>query len=399
MNDIASVLPNSPESSETQLAALIEPDVLSFQRLLLQAWDDGLAVLPLDPRTPGPAIQDLLARFRPAWMIDQSGRQDLPDGIPVAGNVALVMPTSGTTGKPKGVLLTHDALAASAHAVRQRIGHDLGERWLCCLPLTHIAGISILVRSRIAGSIPVIHNDFDIDAIEAERQVTLISLVPTTLRRLLDAGVDLSRYHAVLIGGGPVPRQLLDQAREAGVNVIESYGMTETSGGCVFDGVALDGVSISVESQGRILLSGSVLFDGYHLDPELDRQVLIDGWFHTSDRGEMRNERLVVTGRLDDIIITGGENVSASEIEMILLQHPAITDAVVVALPDDDWGQIPGALIVARGDPPTLKEIRTFVAARTQSHKGPRKIVAVEAIAKTATGKVDREEAFRLLRS
>lgn len=385
MNDIA-------------LVALIEPDGRSFRQLLLQAWDDGLAVLPLDPRLPGPAIQSLLERFRPAWMIDQSGRQGLPDGIAVADSVALVMPTSGTTGKPKGVLLTHDALAASARAVRQRVGYDEDERWLCCLPLTHVAGISILVRSRLAGSTPVIHNDFDPTTVAAETQTTLISLVPTTLRRLLDAGVDLSRYRAVLIGGGPVPAQLLDQAREAGTNVIESYGMTETSGGCVFDGVALDGVSISVGSQGRILLNGSVLFDGYHLDPELDRRVLVDGWFHTSDCGELRGGRLVVTGRLDDIIITGGENVSASEIEMILLQHPAIIDAIVVALPDDEWGQIPGALIVVRGDPPTLEEIRAFVAGRAQRHKAPRKMVAVEEIRKTTTGKLDREEALSLLR-
>ena len=396
MNDIAGG-PQRARGEDIKLAALIEPDGPSFQRLLFQAWDDGFAVLPLDPRLPGPAIQDLLERFRPAWMIDQSVRRGLPDGIPVAGNVALVMPTSGTTGKPKGVLLTHDAIAASAHAVRQRIGHDLGERWLCCLPLTHIAGISILVRSRLAGSTTVIHNDFEPTAVAAEKQTTLISLVPTTLRRLLDAGVDLSRYRAVLIGGGPVPAQLLDQAREAGTNVIESYGMTETSGGCVFDGVALDGVSISIESQGRILLKGNVLFDGYRLEPTLDREVLVDGWFHTSDRGEMQDERLVVTGRLDDIIITGGENVSASEIEMILLQHPAITDAVVVGVPDDEWGHILGALIVARDDPPSLKEIRTFVAGRTQRHKTPRKVVAVETIKKTATGKVDREEAVNQL--
>ena len=397
MNDIAGALPNSSEPPEIQLGALMEPDGPSFQRLLLQAWDDGFAVLPLDPRLPAPAIQDLLERFRPTWMIDQSGKQGLPDGIPVAGNVALVMPTSGTTGKPKGVLLTHDALAASAHAVRQRIGYDLGERWLCCLPLSHIAGISTLVRSRLAGSTPVIHNDFDPTAVAAERQTTLISLVPTTLRRLMDAGIDLSHYRAVLIGGGPVPAQLLDQAREAGTNVIESYGMTETSGGCVFDGIPLNIVSTKLDPSGRILLKGNVLFDGYHLEPTLDREVLVDGWFHTSDRGEMRNERLMVTGRLDDIIITGGENVSASEIEIILLQHPAITDVAVVALPDDEWGQIPGALIVAQGDPPTLKEIRTFVAARTQRHKAPRKIVAVEAIKKTATGKVDREEAVNQL--
>lgn len=386
MNDIA-------------LAAIVEPDGPSFERILFQAWDEGLAVLPVDASLPGRAIQDLLERFRPASVIDSTGKRTLADGISVAGGVALVIPTSGTTGRPKGVLLTHDALAASARAVRQRLGYDEDNRWLCCLPLTHIAGMSILVRSRIAGSAPVIHSVFDVRAIAAETQTTLISLVPTTLRRLLDAGADLSRYRAVLIGGGPVSAQLLDQAREAGANVIESYGMTETSGGCVFDGVALDGVSISVAPTHQILINGTVLFGGYHLDPELGRRVLVDGWFHTSDCGDIQDGKLVVTGRLDDVMVTGGENVSASEIEMILLQHPAIIDAVVVALPDDEWGQIPGAVIVALGAPPTLEEIRAFVAARTQKYKAPRKLVAVQEIRKTATGKLDREGAARLLDS
>ena len=251
--------------------------------------------------------------------------------------VAVVLATSGSTGVPKGVELTSAALVASARASLARLGAAPGERWLCCLPTHHISGLGVLVRSLLAGSVPVVRDRVDAgvvarDASDAAR-CSYVSLVPTQLRRLLDAGAPLAGFRAILLGGAAIPGGMLAEAAAAGARVVTTYGMTETCGGCVYDGLPLDGVQVACDADGRIRITGPVLFSGYRLAPEQTRTAVKDGWFVTSDLGELTEDgRLVVRGRADDVIISGGEKIVASEVEQVLRGSPRVRDAVVVGV-------------------------------------------------------------------
>jgi O-succinylbenzoic acid--CoA ligase len=379
---------------ETALAAIrLHNSMLAGE--LSRAWEDGLAVLPVDPALPVSEIRRMLDELRPSVLIDSEGRHVLSGGIPVSDQVALVVTTSGTSGSSKGVELSHAALEHSARAVMAVLRAGEGERWLCCLPMSHIAGLSILVRSRLARTEPVIHDRFDVSLIAAEKTTTLISLVPTTLGRLLDRGVDLSNYSAVLLGGAPTPPKLLDRAIQEGVPVVTTYGMTETCGGCVHDGWPLPGVEIATAS-GAIQIRGPMLMEGYRLRRDLTTEVLVGGWLHTSDRGELdAGGKLRVLGRLDDVIVTGGLKVSPAEIESILCTHPKVEDAAVLGVPDPEWGQAVAALVVpSEGERPTLQELKTFIGGRAGSHNAPKRIRLVRAIPRNSGGKLQRRQAL-----
>jgi O-succinylbenzoic acid--CoA ligase len=334
----------------------------------------------------------MLSEMRPARIEDENGTTDLPDAVRVAEGTALVMPTSGTSGRPKGVELTHAALEWSARAYAERLKPGPGERWLSCLPLSHIGGLGILVRSRLSGTDPVIHDRFDPGAIAAEPETTLISLVPTTLVRLLDAGVDLSRYTAVLVGGGGMPDAVGERARNDGVRLVHTYGLTETCGGCNFEGLPLEGAEFRVEDE-LIQIRGPMLLSGYRLRPDLTAEALREGWFHTADRGRIGpGGRLEVLGRADDIIVTGGEKVSATEVENLLQTHPGVSDAAVAGIDDYRWGQAVAALIVPAGNSiPTLRELKRFLAAGLADYKAPKRILIVDEVPRTASGKVRRQ--------
>jgi O-succinylbenzoic acid--CoA ligase len=382
---------------DTALVAVRLPNS-KLARELVRAWDQGLAVLPVDPALPEAEVGRILEELRPARLIDSEGRHDLVGGISVSDDVALVVTTSGTSGPPKGVELSHGALERSARAVMAGLEADPGQRWLCCLPMSRIAGLAILVRSRICGTVPVIHDRFDEGLIAAERSTSLISLVPTTLGRLLDARVDLSSYSAVLVGGAAIPPTILDRARDAGARVVTTYGMTETCGGCVHDGWPLRGVEIATESD-RILIRGPMLMNGYRLQPELSAEALVEGWLRTSDRGVVdENGKLRVLGRLDDVIITGGVKVSPTEVERLLCAHPHVADAAVLGVPDVEWGQAVAALVVpAGGQRPSLDELRSFIAARAGSHQAPKSMQLVREIPRDSGGKVQRRQALAQL--
>jgi O-succinylbenzoic acid--CoA ligase len=375
----------------SRLVALRYPNRRLAARLA-EVWKAGDAVLPLNPALPDPEVRKMLGDLRPDHIEEETGVTELPDGIGVPEGTALVMPTSGATGRPKGVVLTHPALEWSARAYAERLGTGPGERWLSCLPLSHIGGLGIVVRSRLAGTEPVIHDRFDPDAIAAERQTTLISLVPTTLVRLLDAGVDLSRYSAVLIGGAGMPETVARRARESGIRLVHTYGLTETCGGCSFDGFPLDGAEFRVEDE-VIRIRGPMLLSGYRLRPDLTTEVLVGGWLHTADRGRIGPDgRLEVLGRADDIIVTGGEKVSATEVESVLQTHPEVSDAAVAGIADYRWGQAVAALIVPAGTSiPTLRELKRFLAPHLAEYKAPKRILIVDRIPRTASGKVRRQ--------
>jgi O-succinylbenzoic acid--CoA ligase len=353
-----------------------------FVRALEAAWDRGDAVLPLDPIAP-PASRDALAAA-------------LRVGEDIEPGTALVIATSGSTGDPKGARLTHDALAASATATYERIGRQPGDAWLSCLPWHHIGGLQVLLRSRLARIPITVHESFDVDAV-ATADATLVSLVPTQLVRLLDAGADLGRFRAILLGGAAAPTALLQRAADAGANVVTTYGMSETAGGCVYDGLALAGVDVRIEPDGRIAITGPTLMAGYRTVTQIG-DGLVDGWFVTTDIGEIVDGRLVVAGRMDDVIVTGGEKVAALAVADVLARHPAVSEALVVGVGDREWGQRVVALLVAAPGSalPGDESLRAWCRERLPAAAVPRQVVPVDALPRLASGKPDRRTATEL---
>ena len=357
------------------VSAVAGPELLDALRAAL---DGGEAVLPLPP-DPVEAAR-VVAAVRPAE--------------PLEPGTCLVVPTSGSTGEPKGVLLSAAALRASAAASEARLVGPA--TWLSALPPTHIGGLQVLVRSLLAGTTPVAlpPGPFTAEAFETGTRALpsgrrCTSLVPTQLRRLLDGPLAALRsYDVVLLGGAAAPPALLERARDAGVRVVMTYGMSETSGGCVYDGVPLDGVDVAVD--GRVRLRGPVLASGYRLRPDLTAAAFRDGWYTTGDVGELAPDgRLVVHGRADDVVVTGGEKVAPAAVEAALGTHPAVVEVAVVGVPDDEWGQRVVAVVVLRA-PLTLAQAREHVAARLPRAAAPRALHELEALPLLPSGKVDR---------
>lgn len=292
----------------------------------------------------------------------------------------LLVETSGSTGSPKRVVLSRRAVLASVAATGRRLGGS--GRWALALPVSYVAGVQVVVRSLAAGYAPVL---------EGWGDASYTSLVPTQLHRLLDRPDDvaaLAGMRAVLLGGGPIEPVLRARAEAAGIRVVATYGSAETAGGCVYDGHALDGVAVALGERGRIRIGGPTLFEGYDGDPALTAEVLVDGWFHTADAGRLDEDgRLHVLGRLDDVVVSGGVNVPGPAVAARLREHPAVAQAEVVGVPDEEWGNRLVAFVVGAIG---LDEARDWVAAACPRSWAPRQVVVVEALPMLANGKVDR---------
>ncbi len=303
-------------------------------------------------------------------------------------DVALVIATSGSTGEPKRVRLSRAAVLASVRASAARLGAS--GAWVLALPPTYVAGVQVIVRSLVAGHAPSV---LDTDG-WPEGDGWFVSLVPTQLTRMLSSPEDveaLRRAHTVLLGGGPIGASLRLRAAEAGVRVVATYGSAETAGGCVYDGVPLDGVAAALGEGGRIRLAGPTLFSGYDGQPDLTRDVLVDGWFHTSDAGRLDEDgRLQVIGRLDDVIVTGGLNVPGPAVAERLRQHPAVAAAEVLGVPDGEWGNRVVAFVVA-SSPVQAHDLRDWVAALHPRAWAPRQVVVLDEIPLLPNGKPDRQ--------
>jgi len=364
----------------------------------------GPAILPLDPGLPEAALARTLAAFAPTTIETPAGTRTLrvtPSGAtpPVlADETAVVIATSGSTGVPKGVQLSAAALTASAAASLRRIGARPGERWVCCLPTFHISGIGVLVRSLLTGSDPLITQSVSPDLL-ASSGCANVSLVPTQLRRLLDAGCAPGPVKTVLLGGAATADSLLAEARAAGWPVITTYGTSETCGGCVYSGVPLDDVRLRFGTGGQIELAGPVLFSGYLGQPGLTAAALDAGWFRTSDLGDLAADgRLVVRGRADDVINTGGEKVVPGEVEAVLGTCDGVADVVVLGLPDPEWGEAVTAFVVlaADGHVPEADRLRSAVRDVLPAHAAPRKLVFVPEFPLLPSGKPDKAALRRI---
>ncbi|GAA4722746.1 o-succinylbenzoate--CoA ligase [Nocardioides endophyticus] len=309
-----------------------------------------------------------------------------------------VVETSGSTGRPKRVALSRDAVLASVAASARRVGGS--GRWLLALPPSYVAGVQVICRSLVAGHEPVLLEDHGSFA-EAARVSTssttdaFVSLVPTQLHRLLetDAGA-LRSFHAVLLGGGPIDPALRRRAEQADVRVVATYGSAETAGGCVYDGYALDGVAVAIDAGGRIRIAGPTLFERYDGDPAGTAEVLVDGWFLTSDAGRLDDDgRLHVLGRIDDIVVSGGVNVPAPAVAARLREHPEIAAAEVLGVPDEEWGNRLVAFVVGVSTGSTterLDDLRAWVAEVHPRSWAPRQLVVLDQIPLLPNGKSDR---------
>jgi O-succinylbenzoic acid--CoA ligase len=327
----------------------------------------------------------------------------LPDA---SERVAVVIATSGSTGEAKLVALSAAALRASALATQARLGGPA--RWLLALPAEHVAGVQVVVRALLAGAPPVaqdLRTGFRPDAF-ADATAALgpgrrcTSLVPTQLARILDAGgaaLDALRsYAAVLVGGAALDAELGERARAAGVAVVTTYGMSETAGGCVYDGVPLDGVQVDLDDGGRIRLGGPTLADGYLGERAQTAAAFACGWFRTGDLGRFSDGRLEVLGRADDVIITGGENVAPAAVERVLVAQPGVRAACVVGLPDAEWGEVVAAAVVLDG-PPVSDRLRSAVRTELGRAAVPRVLLPIAEIPLRGIGKPDRAAVARAL--
>jgi len=388
-----------PAQDEVEAVALLLP-APDAARVAVELWDEGEAVVPLDPAAPAPDLEQSLAAFRPTVLVDRDGRHRRPDGIPAAAGVAAIVATSGTTGERKGVELTFAGLHASGAAVASAVGGDPGGGWLCCLPLHLVAGLAVVGRAWATGAPVTVQPGFDPAAVvEATgRGAAFVSLVPTMVQRLLDADPDgAAAFDHILLGGGTIDPALLERARAAGATVSTTYGMTETWGGIVHNGHPLPGVELrldgAADGTGEILVRATMLMRGYRLWPEGTAAAIdANGWYRTGDLGRFDPEaggRLRIVDRVGDVVNTGGVKVSPTEVERVLAGHPAVAEVCVAGRSDPEWGQRVVAFVVpaASADPPALADLRAYARERLSPAKLPREVVLVEAIPRTAGGK------------
>lgn len=299
--------------------------------------------------------------------------------------VRLVVATSGSTGAPKEVALGRTAVLASVELSARRLGAT--GPWVLALPPTYVAGVQVITRSLVAGHDPVwLERDGWPDG-----EGWFVSLVPTQLARMLASPDDteaLRRAHTVLLGGGPIDPSLRERAAAAGVRTVATYGAAETAGGCVYDGMPLDGVAVALGEAGRIRISGPTLFDEYLDQPELTREVLVDGWYVTSDAGRFDDDgRLRVLGRVDDVIVSGGLNVPGPAVAARLRQHPDVREAEVLGVPDEEWGSRVVAFVVGTA---TLEALRDWVTEAHPRPWAPRQLVLLDEIPLLPNNKPDR---------
>lgn len=364
-----------------ELVALDMPAGDGFVDALQRAWDNGDAVLPIDQRLPPAAKAALLQRFRVTMVVGPDSGSRKLSGQPVEAGDALVVATSGTTGEPKGVVLTHHAVEASSRITSLALHADPStDRWLACLPVAHIGGLAVITRALHTGTPLVVHERFDAAACEqaARDGATLVSLVVAALQ-----GVNISLFRAVLLGGSAIPTDRPD-------NTVATYGMTETGSGVVYEGYALDQVQLRIVDH-QVEVASPTLLRCYR---DGTTPLTSDGWLRTGDAGSLSpNGLLSIKGRIGDVIVTGGEKVWPVQVERELHQLSWVSEAAVVGRPDKRWGHTVAALVVPTPDvqPGSLAELRDTLSDALPRYALPHSLEIVEALPKTPGGKLNRE--------
>ena len=373
------------------------------------------ALIPIEADDPQPLSVALRRALDGGPALGFGMLADVPDRVPVG--TAVVIATSGSSGIPKRVALSAEALRTSVEATADRIGSG---RWLLALPTGYVAGLQVLVRSILAGTEPVaLSGRFSPEAF-AHATLSMLrhgdealytSLVPAQVATLLDAADDvavraaLQAYRSILVGGPSLPEPLRERASDLGVRRVRTYGSTETSGGCVYDGVPLDTVSVRTVD-GELRIAGPMLADGYLGDDELTSRVFVRDehgirWYRTGDLGLVENGIVRVHGRADNVIVSGGINISLDRVERIVRQVPGLHQAVVVGVDDERWGEA-SVIVAARGEvlrrseSDQLVHARDAVAEALGKHARPARLILVDEIATLASGKPDREAIRRI---
>jgi O-succinylbenzoic acid--CoA ligase len=374
--------------------ALEIEDRFDFALALHACLLSGSPAVPIDLRL---GEEERAARRAGAGLILRDWPADAGPGSPWPGTsiglesaVATVMHTSGTTSAPKPVELTYGNWQASALGSAVALGLDPAERWLCPMPLTHVGGLSILIRSVIYATTAVLHERFDTQAVlsdlmDPERRITMVSLVPTMLARLLDAGLERPpTLRWALLGGAPIPRALLERAESAGVPVAPTYGMTEGCSQLFTFGFPLPGVEQTLSTrEGEISVRGPMIAPG---------AVNEEGWLRTGDLGRWDDRgRLEIVGRKSNTIITGGENVAPEEVEAVLEEHRSVAEAAVIGRDDPEWGQALVALVVPLDDADP-EALRAHCRERLAAFKVPKAVEFVDSLPRTPSGKLLRRE-------
>jgi len=386
-----------------RLVALAIPGGPEYPAAIRRIWDDGDAIAPLDDRLPPGQAERHLAILRPGAVLEPGGTiRERPGGWPTEEGDAVVIATSGTSGRPKAAIHSHESVAASARAIGDALAVDSErDRWLACLPLAHIGGLSVVMRSIVTGTPVEVHPRFEAEATidAARRGATLVSLVTRALNQ-----VPAELFRTILIGGAAPPPDRPD-------NVIATYGMTETGSGVVYEwgsgearrSLLLEGLEVTVGdpttgartgpvpgAEGEIHLRGPMLFRGYRDEPD---PFVAGGWFPTGDLGRWSGDgRLVVDGRRGDVIVTGGEKVWPEPVERLLGARDDIAEVAVIGRPDPDWGhRVTAVIVVADGRPtPALGDLRETVLAELPSWAAPKGLEVVDALPRTSLGKIRR---------
>jgi o-succinylbenzoate---CoA ligase len=388
-----------------ELLVVDVPPGPTWVRLVHQLWNDRVSFMPLDQRLSARERRVLVDLARPTAVLDETGSLTVFAGAePVDEEVALVMPTSGAGGTPRLVEHSREAVTSAVTASRDALaaaGHDVSAPLVCCLSPAHVGGMLVLVRGEHGDLRVVAHERFDPERLMREAPPGAgVSLVPTMLRRLVRARAELARLGTLLVGGAALDADLRAGAEALGARLVSTYGLTESCGGVVYDGVPLPGTQMRTDpdvtggSPAPIELRGPTLMRGYRGDPAATGAAFdVRGWLRTGDAGTIGEDgRLVVRGRLDDAIRTGGETVWPDEVERALVDHPKVDEVAVAARPHRTWGQQVVAFVVPRrvDEPPTLEELREHATRTIARHKGPRELVLLPELPRTPSGKIRR---------
>ena len=377
------------------LVALQLPPGPAWLEAVTDLWVAGAAILPLDLRSTPSELRAIISLADPGVLESPEKTQIRDGGTPVDDRIGLVMATSGTSGTPKLVELSKEAVSAAVHSSTRALGAPVGAPWVACLSPVHVGGMLVLLRAALLGAPVIVHERLEPELIGelAARtdQGLFLSVVPTMVGKLVSCDIPL-RGLTLLVGGGNLDPSVRSAAERLGARVVTTYGLTESSGGVAYDGRPFPETEVRFVADGSIELRGPTVMVGYRHDPQATAEAFTtDGWLRTGDLGAFDEDgRLEVWGRSDDLIRSGAEKVWPLEVERALVGHPKVADVAVAGSADPEWGQHVTAFVVpARlDDPPSLDELQTHVEGRLARFKFPRELVLCVEIPRTASGKV-----------